>query len=40
MRLDSIEKKSNHGSEIVTHLEKATNIDSKDPYAFHLLGNS
>ncbi|PAV61863.1 hypothetical protein WR25_22789 [Diploscapter pachys] len=38
MRLDSIEKKSNHGGEIVTHLEKATNIDSKDPYAFHLLG--
>ncbi|CAI4222956.1 unnamed protein product [Auanema sp. JU1783] len=36
-RLDAVEK-SNHGEDIIKHLEKSVSLDNTDPYAFHLLG--
>ena len=36
-KLEALEK-HDYSEEILKHLEKATSIDAKDPYALHLLG--
>lgn len=36
-RLDQLEK-TQHGEEILKHLEKAAQLDPKDPFALYLLG--